>query len=188
MAVQDSKRIGRPKGSGITPFEVLFWRRVEKTPTCWLYRASGTPSGYRVCWYRGKQEYAHRASWMLHFGNIPVGQFVCHRCDVKDCVRPDHLFLGSPKVNTHDAIHKNLTNLFGHQRLGPVDAKAIYDAYHGGIRVTQLALARRFGVARATICMIVTGRSWGHVTGAQPPVPVRNRSKAAITLASTGGA
>lgn len=53
-----------------------------------------------------RAEYAHRIGYMLHHGDIPAGQYVCHACDNKRCVRPDHLFVGSPTDNARDMATK----------------------------------------------------------------------------------
>ena len=49
---------------------------------------------------------AHVVSFEIHVGPVPAGLHVCHKCDNPDCVRPDHLFLGTPKQNTQDMIAK----------------------------------------------------------------------------------
>lgn len=49
---------------------------------------------------------AHRASWSFHYGEIPEGMLICHKCDNPPCVNIDHLFLGTPKDNIQDAIKK----------------------------------------------------------------------------------
>lgn len=50
--------------------------------------------------------YAHRVSWELFRGPIPNKLFVLHKCDNKNCINPDHLFLGTAKDNIHDCIRK----------------------------------------------------------------------------------
>jgi len=64
------------------------------------------PNGYGVFRYIGKAQRAHRVAWELTQGAIQSGMCVLHRCDTRNCVRPDHLFLGTQKDNIHDAIHK----------------------------------------------------------------------------------
>jgi len=83
-----------------------FWRRVSKSDRCWTWTGCGTPKGYGVVGYLGRQAYAHRVSWIIHNGPIPSGMSVCHRCDNPPCVRPEHLFLGTALDNNRDSRDK----------------------------------------------------------------------------------
>ena len=74
------------------PPEERFWEKVEKTETCWLWTAAKYPGGYGVFGIHPKvMKAAHRFSWELANGPIPEGLWVLHKCDVRHCVRPDHL-------------------------------------------------------------------------------------------------
>lgn len=73
--------------------------------SCWLW-LGGTQDGYGRLRYAGKKILAHRLSWEMHFGKIPEGLWVLHKCDVRNCIRPEHLFLGTNQDNVDDKMRK----------------------------------------------------------------------------------
>ena len=86
--------------------EPRFWAKVVKQPNgCWIHMSQPSQQ-YGILQIKGKETKAHRYSYELHKGPIPVGMLVCHTCDVMKCVNPDHLFLGTPQDNMDDMIQK----------------------------------------------------------------------------------
>src|SRR6185369_12556798 len=85
-----------------------FWSHVRKSDGCWEWaNSTNIPNGYG-CFYIGQKKIlAHIYSYTLHFGSTK-GLLVCHKCDNKRCVRPDHFFLGTHADNTNDAIRKGI--------------------------------------------------------------------------------
>ena len=135
-------------------------------------------SGYGVIGSGGSRELGapllltHRASWEVHFGPIPDGLHVCHHCDVKCCVNPAHLFLGTRKDNMRDAYKKGrMTQVWKPgQFVGSKHPRAILNeemvvkirrwASEG---VMNKTIARHFGVSAKTVGVVVRGEQWKHI-------------------------
>jgi HNH endonuclease len=102
--------------------------------------------------------YVARVSWELAYGSIPEGQYVLHRCDNPGCVNPRHLFLGTKADNTADMLAKR-RHRYGTQH----PSAKLTEAQVRKIRASKrpdAVLATRYGVCRAMIYKIRTGRSW----------------------------
>ena len=76
-------------------------------PPCKLWPGPVMSTGYGRMFYNGKRETAHRVIWEMSFGPIPPGLCVCHSCDVKLCIEPEHLFLGTNRENILDMWNKS---------------------------------------------------------------------------------
>lgn len=124
-----------------------FWAKVAKGDGCWNWTAS-TVGGYGSFWSTGSRR-AHRFSWELHSGPVPAGLFVCHRCDNRQCVRPDHLFLGTPSDNITDCSRK------GRLFLSRTIPRAVRDAANARLRATgrkpSRQMARDLGIAWSSL-------------------------------------
>ena len=80
---------------------------IDSINGCWLWTGATVRQGsYGQIYIDGKLELVHRASWRIHFGPIPDGMDVCHECDVRNCWRPGHLFVGTRLDNMRDASMK----------------------------------------------------------------------------------
>jgi hypothetical protein len=72
---------------------------------CWLWTGGTTAAGYGFFDFQD-EIHAHRASYAMHIGPVPEGLHVLHRCDVRQCVNPNHLFLGTQVDNMKDMAAK----------------------------------------------------------------------------------
>ncbi len=73
---------------------------------CWIWLKS-TDKGYGQLTFRGKVMKAHRANWIANNPDKPLPVFVCHDCDVRECVNPDHLYAGDATTNRADALARH---------------------------------------------------------------------------------
>ena len=161
------KSIIGPEGYSTTIHD-RFWSKVEKTEGCWLWRGSFHRGGYGSIARGGRnggKTLAHIVSWFIHFGVVPHGLCVLHRCDNPACVRPDHLFLGTRLDNSRDMVNKKRSpygERSGTHILSETQVHQIRTEYIPR-KVTQKFLALKYGVNRETINAIIRRKTWKHI-------------------------
>ena len=156
--------------------EERFWSKVNRDgpvhpvlgTKCWEWTAS-TRNGYgHLGIASGKTVYAHRFSLAATGADIPPGMDVCHRCDNRLCVNPEHLFVGTRGDNLRDMAAKGRAGPGPKPMLGESSPSAILSENDVQLikyyrrRVKGRDLARIFGVTPQTICDIHRRRTWRH--------------------------
>jgi hypothetical protein len=175
-------RIGKHGRAPVSP-EVRFWRHVAKRDNgCWEW-AGATWSGYGIfCTNRKDIRWtmgAHRFSYELAHGAIPDGLFVCHRCDNRGCVNPDHLFLGTNSENLMDASRKGRIASGDRNGLRVHPESALKGEANGFARLTLAAvlairaerlagrpyhkIASRYGISTSQVFNVCQRKQWRHV-------------------------
>jgi hypothetical protein len=146
-----------------------FWLKVEKTETCWLWKAQLNSMGYgvftyhrkRTAWQRSPQIYSHRLSWMFENGQIPEGMCVLHQCDTPACCNPSHLFLGTRTENSADMVAKSRQKYGEHHFRAKLTDDEIRQIRNDPRSSRQIA--PEFGVQSGAIRKIRQGIRWKHV-------------------------
>lgn len=109
---------------------------------------------------------AHRASWLVHVGDIPNDKFVCHHCDNPCCIRLEHLFLGSHTDNMRDKNAKRRGNYrkgeeSGVSKITQKQAKKILKMKDVGITSTEIG--KKYNIAASTVRSIWQRKNWKHL-------------------------
>lgn len=128
----------------------------EPNTGCWLWTAAVDGSGYGIfnlgTRKQGKAR-AHRIAFELFVGPVPKDKQVCHKCDVRSCVNPDHLFVGTSQDNRLDCVSKGRNYrhcVLTEDQVTEIRTKAM----------TAKKYAAKFGVSKSAIDFIWQKRSW----------------------------
>lgn len=150
-----------------TSLEQRFWAKVTKAEGCWKWTGTKHSFGYGMInpGNGAKNKItASRASWLIHFGEVPDGMFVCHRCDNPECTNPEHLFLGSAADNAQDKERKER----GLRKFKQHECNMIYTLLKLG--ASKRAVARAFQTHRS---LINTALQYGRMLPDPEPKPAR---------------
>jgi len=150
------------------PVEQAFREKylVDPGSGCWIWQASFMRTGYGQFNARnGRIVTAHRFSFELHKGAIPDGLFVCHTCDNRACVNPDHLWLGTCAENLADMRSKGRAVIpdrkgeaNGQSKITEDDALFIKSSSD-----SLSVLSKRFGITKTSVSNIKNGKTWRHL-------------------------
>lgn len=158
-----------------------FEAKISREPTsgCWLWLGAREASGYGQFSVGRRRMRAHRMAWILYRGDIPLGKFVCHHCDVPECVNPDHLFLGTPQENSNDMKRKG-RHRRGEQhhaaRLTQNQVDEIRKLLKEG-KLLQKEIAALYGICPEAVGNIKRGKNWRPQAAPKPSiVPAENQT------------
>jgi hypothetical protein len=145
------------------PLSEKIERNITRIPEsgCWIWMSTIEKSGYgRVC--SGKKPfYAHRVSYEQKHGPIPNGMMALHHCDVKCCVNPDHIFVGTQQDNMTDKVRKNRQAKginHGNAKLTEDQVREIKSSSE-----TSIKLSAKFNYSASMIRAIKNGYIWKHL-------------------------
>lgn len=139
---------------------------------CWNWTGSKNSEGYGNIGVGSRKDgtrktlKAHRASYSVFVGEIPLGRDICHKCDNPSCVNPSHLFPGTEKENVADMDAKGrrgfvLSENHPKAKLTENDVMEARTLRKQGF--SYYRLAKMYGVYRETMRQAVIGKTWKHM-------------------------
>lgn len=155
---------------------------------CWNWTSGIDAYGYGSIRISGKAFKAHRLSYVLlskphEITEIPSEMCICHRCDNRRCVNPDHLWVGTKSENTIDMLNKG-RNIIGELAGNAIAANGIVleirEKYATG-EFTIAMLSDEYGMSLKGVHSIIIGTTWAHIGG---PIHVTTKNNGEINKQS----
>lgn len=159
--------MGRPFGPPLTAERFL--TKVRKTESCWLWLGDVAKTGYGTLYVPNPRstQSAHRVAYTLLCGPVPSGKWVLHHCDVKLCVNPAHLYIGTVKENVRDAASRGLLaagERHGGHVLSAETVRALRAEFKDSKRLPYgiKKRAAALGVTTDSIKNAIRGKTWAN--------------------------
>jgi len=139
-------------------FEAKVFR--EPNSGCYLWTAAVGKGGYGHFGVGGKVRDTHRLAYEMYVASIPSGSYVLHKCDVKCCVNPQHLFLGTQSDNLNDMTKKGRRNSARGEKSGAAKLTEKQVLQIRSDKRSTRTIAPEYGVGKSTIAAVKAGTSW----------------------------
>lgn len=133
----------------------------EPNSGCWLWDGTTNVDGYGAIVVDGKRMKAHRVSYVVHKGPIPNGMKILHKCDVRQCINPDHLRLGTDSENQQDMKMKRRSTHGERSKNAKLNEDAVRRIRSSNIPSKELA--NEYGVSSVTINKVRRKEIWEYV-------------------------
>lgn len=140
------------------------YEKFRVTPGCWVWTGAKKKDGYGYVRHDGREFLAHRAAYFLRHGNLNPGLCICHTCDNRLCVNPDHLWQGTALENDADKMAKGRQakgERMGSAKLSAQQVAEIRTVFTGGRGgENTVSLGKKYGVSPSTIWDVVNRVNW----------------------------
>jgi len=131
---------------------------------CWICTSHAPGgSGYPRLRDNGKDDKAHRIIYRKYKGEIPKGYDVCHKCDIRVCINPDHLFAGTRKENIQDCVNKGRNSRGENRPLAKLTKEQVIYIKDSIGKITGRECAKIYNVSPQQISRIRNGAEWAWV-------------------------
>lgn len=139
--------------------------KTQKMPSgCWEFTGGRTRDGYGSIGHGNGPGtmLAHRAAYLLAYGELPDELEICHHCDNPPCVNPEHLFAGTHQDNMDDSSRKNRRKGSPGTRNGSnkFPVSTILRIRQLGGTMSQQKIADLTGVHQTTVSLVLSRKIW----------------------------
>lgn len=147
-----------------------FWSKVNRSSGCWEWAGRVDEDGYGRMKVGGIFYRAHRLSFEIANGPIAAGVHICHHCDNPRCVRPDHLYAGSPQTNRQDTVDRKRAYRWHGRRRGEknpaskLTEKDVLEVHRLRTQGRSIQkIADQYRVSARAITDVLSGATWSHL-------------------------
>lgn len=165
---QKSYHRRRGQSHGCCSIRCRLLNKMDKTPghgptrNCFLWMGGTGAQGYGHIWVEGKTRDVHQVTYETFVGPIPEGLVVRHTCDVRTCINPDHLVVGTQGDNVQDAVSRHrhpAGERHGRAKL-TVNRVAEMRKLYETEEFTQAQLSALYKVSKTQVSRILRGEAW----------------------------